>query len=88
LSDNGWDVVLIIFLLLLLAYLSQGCASLPAHWCKPARVEAVMVGEPKIRVCKEPVCEATAGEWIVDDSWMVEQAALMEDLMRKCEEDR
>lgn len=64
---------------------SVGCGTLPATWCKTPKVEALIVGEPQIKRCDNDACEAARGEYIVSDSWILEQAKMMERLISKIE---
>lgn len=83
-TDNGWDVVLILAIMAGLLWLSS-CGTLHPRHCRTERANVVVVGTPEMRRCEVDACEAGRGQWIVDNAWMVEEAALMERLIERCE---
>ena len=74
-----------VLLAILVAGMVQSCATLPPSWCRTERVDVAVVGDLQMRRCGELACDATQGEWIVDDAWMVSQAAMMARLLEKCD---
>ena len=84
-SLSNWGYLQMFFLLFVVAYLLSGCGTLPSTWCKTPKVEALIVGEPQIKRCDNDACEAARGEYIVSDSWILEQAKMMERLISKIE---
>jgi len=74
------------FVWLVLLFLTS-CGHLPPHWCRVDPVEVATIGTPEIRHC-EGECTAHDGEWIVDDTWMVETAHAMLRWRECCEEGR
>lgn len=65
---------------------SPGCGTLPTNWCKTEKAEVVVVGEPQIEWCTDDLCEAARGQYIVNSSWMFENAKTIDRLIRRIEE--
>jgi hypothetical protein len=55
-ASIGWIIGL------LLVSLMSCTGTLDEKWCKPVKVDAVVVGDPQIRLCEQEACLARCGD--------------------------